>query len=308
MLARPGKLLVALLVVVGVSVGMVVTAGVLYQPTVEEVNNSWGTVTRETSEIRTEIVIDNPAPLGVNLGSVGVDYTASMNNLTMATGAERGVSIESGTNTIVLSTELDNGRIPDWWVTHINAGEQTTVTISVTVTLDLPLDTLSIAVPEQNQEITTDVLAPLNSDEDRAVNAFGRTLLTVERTRADWQTATRDRTPMDLSATVENPNPSPIVFSKIGYTIRMNDITVAEGESDEEVVIPPKSTETIETTAVIDNAKLDDWWVTHLRNGEETTMEVEFYAVVEYGGYSRKVPLEFFTYRETIETDVLGTE
>jgi hypothetical protein len=88
----------------------------------------------------------------------------------------------------------------------------------------------------------------------------------------------------------------------------MNGVPVGEGSTESAVVIPPGETRTIRTTARIDNAALDEWWVTHLERNQVTTLRLDFAARVDLQATTVRVPLDPLTYTETIETDLFGTK
>jgi LEA14-like dessication related protein len=291
------------LVVSAAGVGAALSTGVvsLEPPTVESVENEWGEVTDERTGIDTHVAVNNPNGVGIP-GVASVSYDVAMNDVTVASGSSGGLSLSPGTNEVTLQTHIDNEKIPAWWATHVNNGEQTTV--SVQPSIDAAF--VSKSLPSQDRTFETDILSSFNSDESRSMEVGGRTLLTVEQTRASWGEATEEETPLRFSGTVSNPNDAPIVFSKIGYAVTMNDVTVAEGTTDEGVHIGAGATETIHVNSTFDNGKLDEWWVSHLRNDENTTLDVQMFAVVETDDGTQRVPLPFLSERVIFETDILG--
>ncbi|WP_233562796.1 hypothetical protein [Haloarcula sp. Atlit-120R] len=56
-------------------------------------------------------------------------------------------------------------------------------------------------------------------------------MLYVNETRGAWDRAnlTQSETPLHLAFDTYNPKPYPYTITKVGYTIRMNDVTVGEG-------------------------------------------------------------------------------
>jgi len=151
--------------------------------------------------------------------------------------------------------------------------------------LKLPAESLT-----RNRTFQTNLLEPLETEETRRFSAFGREVLVVDETDAQWGQATAERTPIDASARVTNSLPAPIPVTEIQYTVRMNGIVVGSGQAAEQTVLPAQSTRTLEARAVIDNSKLDDWWVTHLRNNQTTRLTVTFDATVQYGAVERTLP------------------
>ena len=298
-------------VVLIAAVGTAYVLGVVGTPSVVAVENRFGEVTNETTEVETDLVVDNPNPVGVTLGGTTVDYTVRMNGVAMANGTKEGLSVERGNSTLPFTTRMRNERIPDWWVTHVENGENTTVVVDATVTSSA-LGNRSAEL-QQEQHVETDLVGAFASDETRRVNAsrplVSDPVLYVNRTTAGWGHVSGKRTPIDTSFLVYNPKAVPYAITEVGYTIAMNDIVVGEGSSDREYVIEGRTTENVSTTTAIRNERLDEWWVSHLRNDQITELRIDFYAEIELpGGSEIRVPLDALTYERTVETDIFGTK
>ncbi len=301
-----GKLLVGvvtLLVVTAGGLGIALTSGIVTvgQPSVSNVDATWGGVSAKTTEIRTSIDVNNPSSVGMP-SVVDLDYRVGMNDVTVAKGTKKNIGLPSGQSTISMTTRMDNRKIPAWWASHINNGEKTTVSISPTVSVPL----FSKRLPAQKRTFHTDLLSAFDSNETRTMTAGNREILRVTKTNASWGHATTERTPLYVNATVENPTSGEVVFSKLGYTITMNDVTVANGTTDGEVHMKPGKKTTFGIDSTFDNGKLPEWWESHVENGEKTTMDVQFYAVMHEDGKTRKVDLPFLSKRVVFTTDVLG--
>ncbi|NHN59034.1 MULTISPECIES: LEA type 2 family protein [Halorussus] len=304
------RILFSVVLLAGVAVAGGVSLGVLGAPSVGGINNSFGNVTEDTTEIRTDIAVSNPNPVGVSLGGVSVSYDVTMNDVAMANGTKEGVSVGAGNSTVELATLMDNDRIPAWWVSHVRNGERTTLRVDASVrsaTLGRRFE-----APPVDREISTDLISQFNSTETRPVNA-NRPLVSdpvayVNETGARWGEVTKSETPIALRFEVYNAKTLPLAITEIGYNITMNDVAVGSGESQTGHVIEGHSSETIETRTVIRNARLDDWWVSHLRNDQVTELRIDFYARVELAGETFRIPLDGMTYTKTIETDILGSK
>ncbi|MFC7082233.1 LEA type 2 family protein [Halorussus caseinilyticus] len=302
-LGKVAAVLAAGLVVSAAGLGAAVSAGVvsLQPPSVESVENQWGEVSQERTGIQTKIVVNNPNEVGVP-GVAGVSYDVAMNDVTVAEGSSGGVSLSPGRNEVTLRTDIDNEKIPAWWASHINNGEKTTVSVRPSVEASV----LSKGLPDRDRTFETDMLSSFDSDTAQSVQFGNETLMTVEETEASWGQATAERTPLRFAGTVSNPNGAPITFSKVGYEVSMNDVTVAEGTTEDGIEIAGESTETIRINSTLDNRKLDDWWVSHLRNDEQTTLDVSVFAVAETDEGTRRVPLPFMSQQVVFETDILA--
>jgi len=303
-----GLLVVAVAAVAGGSVAL----GVLGTPSVASVDNHFAGVSNQTTTVATNLTVTNPNPVGVQLGGIGVNYTVSMNSVEMAQGDRQGVGIGTGNSTLAFSTEMQNDRIPPWWVTHIDNGETTTVGIDATVTSST-LGGRSVSV-NQERTIETDLLSQFNSTETRPVEAdqplVSDPVLYINETRGAWdqENLTQSETPLNLAFDVYNPKPYPYTITKVGYTVRMNDVTVGEGETDRGYVLSPGQETTLEANTAIQNGNLDRWWVTHLQRNQRTDLYIDFYLVLEGGGEQFRVDLDAIDYQQDIETDIFGNK
>ncbi|WP_254545361.1 LEA type 2 family protein [Halomarina pelagica] len=300
-LLRIAGVVVVLLLLAGTAYGLVAVD----RPRVEAVDNDWGTVTQEWTEVETQLLVENPRLLRVGEAVANVEYTVSFNGIEMAHGQKKSIALSGERDVVNLSTRIDNDDIPEWWASHVEHNETTTVRVNPAVDVEYAGMRIPVESATRTRTVHTSLLEPLRTEENRRITASNRTLLIVNGTDARWGNATVERTPIHASATVTNPTPVPIPVTDIEYTIRMNGIVVGNGTAAGRTVVPPGETKTLETRAVIDNSKLDEWWVTHVRNDETTRMTVDFYATVELFGNRYRLPLESLSYERTFHTDIL---
>ncbi len=289
--------------------------GVFGVPQLNGIDNEFGTVNETDTEIRTNVSVNNPNPIGVSIGGVKIDYTVAMNDLPMANGTKNGVSIQTGNSSVEFVTYLNNTRIPEWWYTHIRNGEQTEVGIEATVTHSQLGESPPI---EETENVETDILSSFDSTETREINAnrelVDDPVLYINETEGGFgDNLTRERTPIDLDFTMYNPKQYPYAVTEIGYTINMNNVTVGEGTTTGEQILAPESTSTLSAETVIQNERLDQWWVSHLENNEETTLTIDSYVVVDpdvpgVNVEPVRIDSDELDYETTIETDILGQD
>lgn len=312
-----GTAVLALVVLVAVAFA----AGVFGVPSVEEVDNEFGDVNQSTTEIETDVVVSNPNPVGTDPLGVSIGYSVRMNEVTVADGQKSGLGVGSGTSTVDLTTMLDNEKIPEWWESHIRNGERTELTIDATVSSSTLLGQ-SITVSPSPETIETDVLSAVNTEEERPIDVPPTPAnpdLVITETRAEWGTVENGSTPIEMQFDVLNPRGDgptgqvPYVVTKLDYVVTMNGITVGEGSTQTEQVIRVGETETLETAAAIRTEKLDEWWVSHLRNDQQTTLVIEFRPTVQLEDpvsgetVTRTLPTPI-TYESTIETNIFGNQ
>jgi len=311
-----GTVVVALIVLVGGGFLL----GVFGVPSVTGVQNQFGTVNDTATVIETDLSVNNPNPIGVALGGASVNYTVFMNDVPMASGLKEGLAVGSGNSTLNFTTVMRNEQIPQWWYTHIREDEETQVLIDARVRSST-LGGQTVELP-QEKTVETDIVGAFNSDETRPVDAnqpvVSDPVLYINETSADWddENLSPEQTPINMSFTVYNPKPAPYTVTRIGYNITMNEIAVGEGGTEEAIVIPPGETRTIRANTVINNTRLDEWWVSHLQNNQVTRLYIDFSLVVESEAFGQvpgesgtiTLPADPLDYEETIETDMFGTK
>ena len=302
--------LVAVLLLAAVLGGAAAT-GALGAPAVTGVENRFAGVNDTSTAIESTVGIRNPNPIGVTLGGVTVDYAVGMNGIRMAEGVKRGVAVDSGESNLTLATRMDNEKIPGWWVSHIENGEHTDLAVHAQVRSKTVGE--SFDAPTITRDVDTDLISQFNSTETRAIRSerplAPDPIMYVNETSARWGAVGDNRTDIELTFEVYNPNSHPLTVSELGYDVSMNDVAVGNGSTERGYVIPPNSRETVEATVTIRNEKLDEWWVSHLERNQVTDLRIDFHAKLDVGQLGTvRVPLDPLTYNRTIETDIFGTK
>lgn len=274
-------------------------------PTVEHTDSEWGTVTGATTEVATTVTLSNTTGLGRvrELARIDVDRQVAINGVRVANAASTVDRIpEDGR--LTTTTALANDRVPEWWARHINNGESSTIAIGSDTVVDLGFTRLELAAPEDRRTLTTDILSTLATDEGSPVVVDGRTVLQSGPTTARWGEATPDRAPLTVRTTMSNEVRAPVEISAIDYEVSINGVTLADDVARETRRIRPGDTEEIALSVVLDNAKMDQWWVSHLRNGQQSAVSVDVTATVTVAGRTETVALESFSTDTTFTTDV----
>lgn len=170
-------------------------------PHVESMSNAFGGVTEESTVVESRIIVQNPNNESIP-GAAQVKYGIQMNGIEMGDGKQGGLGLDPGRNEITLTASLDNEKIPAWWVTHVNRGERTHLTISPSVSFtELPLDT---ELPAQNQTIRTDLLGAFDREGPQSMTLNNATIMTISNQSARWGKANAKRTPIVVISTVES--------------------------------------------------------------------------------------------------------
>jgi len=301
LLLKVAALGVVLTVVVGGSVGFVGYQYSRNPPQVESVNSEWGDVSEGQTEIETDVVVSNPNDVGIPK-VVDLQYTTTLNGVTVIEGSTSSVGVSPGRNEIAIPATMDNRAIAEWWVTHVNNGEQSRMAVTATVVAPGGVEQ---SIPVRSSTIETNMLDSMQSSGARTVTVQGEEFVTIEEQSAAWGTADMERTPIDFSATLTNNHDHGLTLDGLGYVITMNDVVVGEGRTTDGVTIRPGESGEVGVTAAIDTPKMADWWATHVSNDESTRMTVAMFGLVERDGELRRVPFELFAQDLRFTTNLL---
>lgn len=292
----------------------------------------WGNITEERTEIVTTLWVKNPNAIGLSSNNLRATYQIQLNGVNLAEGNKDGIDIQSGNNTIQLSTYLRNNRIEDWWVNYISSNETINVRASGEVHIG---DTVTFGFPEQSRtllENSTPVLTSLTNaarglegeytksesvgagptEEDVTVG------YEIQRGWATWGTVNEDDTTVLFHLQIHNPGdvPVPAVPDGLGVSVDMNDIRLFRAQEDavsprnveQDEVIRPGETREVVLAVTMDNDKVDNWFTSHVRRGEYSNVTVQLQLVfnIDETGTTLRVPREGgITYQCELQTGIL---
>jgi LEA14-like dessication related protein len=275
-------------------------------PSVTDTDQRWGEVTDATTEIRTDASLDTPDDPGLAaLLSLDVTQTTTINGIQVARGSTVLDTVEPGSDTLSLTSLKDNGEVPEWWARHLNDGERSQVVTTPAATADVGATKFDADLGTRESAFTTDLLAGMNGDRNEEVQVQGRTALVVTGVSSEWGRATADTAPIQTRTAVRNELATPVTVESIQYTVTTNGVTLADRRTRVGQVIDPQSSDTVKARLVLDNSRMDRWWVRHVRNGEQSTFDVDVTATVSVPGQRERVALDSLGQESTIETDVL---
>lgn len=299
-----GIIIIVLFVVI---IGFVIAGfftGALGIPSIKNIDNSWGEVTADTTEIITNVTIENPNPFAILLSQI--EYTITMNNITMAEGLDKGVTIGEGESTIQISSFLDNSKISQWWPSHIMNNEITILEVIPRVVLDAWLLHPPVEVPSRTQTITTDFLNSITNTEARDVT-IGPLNVTIHSVSAEWGNISEDWIELILNTSIYNPYPKILsIIPQVGCEITMNNVSIGNGSAEDSLTIQAYNDSSISIVTFINNNKLDEWFVTHIQNSEHTRIDMIFDLTVEFEGISYTLD-NLITYGYYFDTNILSS-
>lgn len=225
------------------------------KPEIREISHRWGEVTHSTTEIVTEVKVFNPNPISLPLKDVLTEVY--INNLKIGQGSALKAEIKASSESdIVISTKLENGKIPEWWVSHIKSGEKSTMALNGFLVFDLKVTEFRYPFELRNS-IETNILEGLSSDKEEKVN-LGPIGLTIRSVKSYWGEVNEDYTEIVTLATIRNDNLIPITLPKFYCLVKMNEVTLAEGSSKIAAIIEPRSEATVTLITKLDNKMLNE--------------------------------------------------
>ncbi len=292
------KLLIMLVLFVAISASF---AG-CSKPEVRSIKMHWGAVNSSVTQIIADVNVSNSLPFSIPLS--GVNVKIYMNGIEMGTGHSVGkTTIAPPGSTIRLVINLMNSRLTDWWVSHVENGETTTVKIVSDLQFSIFGFKFGIPVTRTN-EFKTNLLGGIAKNTNVDIVVDGLKIGEVKDLNLRWGDVSHDTTQIIASATVVNNMPVPLYIKFFRYHIYMNGIDMGEGDITGSSVIGPRSQKRVEFTMLLQNSKIPKWWVTHIRNGETTTVKIVAGFGLKYGG--REVFLPLKSYKYTFHTNILS--
>ena len=251
------------------------------QPEVKSVHTQWGEVSDQYSELLVTVDISNPLPF---LPLKDVESYIYVNGIQIA----KGNAVEIGKDRLVLSIKIENDRIRDMWVSHLQRGERSEMLIKVIPVINLLITEYRYPV-ELKEEFVTDILGM--SFPDQSVTVAGRKIFVLKDIGLELGSVDNLRTEIFVKGTAVNNAPVSLNVRKLEYRILMNGIVMGEGTEDLNIALKSGEQVGIRVPVTMDNTKLPEWWVSHVKNGEHTTVRVEAKMYIEFMGIEYPVPV-----------------
>ncbi|MFP4642230.1 MAG: LEA type 2 family protein [Dehalococcoidia bacterium] len=291
------------------------------KPEIKGTSLEWGEVTSSTTELIATIDVYNPNPISLPIKKVVCDVT--MNDIHMGSAETKDLSIKKNTeSSLKIAASIDNSKIPEFWTEHLRQDEQSTVIVDVKTVFDLIVTDFTYPF-QKKTSIQTNLLGNMSKAgpiplEEKIELPTGQeeTIFkaSLESLSGKWGDITSDSAEMLLSATVDNQNPYPLTIPKIINNIDINDIPMVSGESETDYTVPPKSKTDINATATADFSHMDEWFVSHIQNGEKSTFNYQISLAIDLPGEvaeqlgQEKLVLPVWEGSKTFTTNIIGAK
>jgi LEA14-like dessication related protein len=310
--------------------GIFPPGGNIEQPSmsVEDIGD-WGDVTDNSIEVIHTFSVQNPNPTGVEIGeSITVGVQLEFNGIRLGSVQKSGLDIDRGDNTVMISSELQQDRIAEFWARFINQDE----TIHARVSADIQVEAgpgFSFSTPPVQKSVLTDeqpvsdALASIGDemegtyskevDTDEIANEYrpasglnigsSGTLTaeyTVERVEFEWGSVSPDQTELLIHMRVRNTGDTllPGVPDGTAVDILLNDIEVfqvrneaiAVRNADRDSVLRRGETQSYTLVVTAENQNIEEWFTTFASQGEQSTVRGELEFFFSLGGASVSIP------------------
>lgn len=179
----------------------VVSDPVLY---VNETSAAWGSVSESETPMEMAFVVYNPKSVPYTVSSIG--YEIGMNDVAMGSGeTEQAYTIPpKSSRTIRATTAIENEKLDEWWVSHLERNQVTDLRIDFYARIELPSGQ-EIRVPldamTYRETIETDIFGTKAGGNQRAGGSS---------TPAGAETPTGTAEPTETPSSTATPTPGPL--------------------------------------------------------------------------------------------------
>ncbi len=178
----------------------VVSDPVLY---VNETSAEWGNATEDRTELKLTFVVHNPKSYPVAVSELG--YDISMNDVDVGDGATESEYVipPHSTETIEATTYIENDRLDEWWVSHLERNQTTDLRIDFSAKLDAGGTTFTVPLDPLTYEKTfeTDIFGNKASGTDSTGDSSADGDASGETTTESSETATESKTTTESERT-----------------------------------------------------------------------------------------------------------
>jgi len=280
------KLAVSVIVTVAGIGGAAYFAGVVKKPDAGlQDRGDW--IPEEELNVESTAYVQNPNLVGLNISTLDADYRLKMNDVKLAEGSKKGVSVPKNSNkTLEFRSRLETENIPEWWVSHLKNGETSELRIPIKASMKLGPLPISGGYTYKDS-ISTGIESTLSKSISELEGNYSRTLgpdagleandfkITVVDASSRFGDVSKETTELVIPLKIKNRNNYAVPTPKMKGSLEMNGVKVAEFNSNNvetasDTNIPPGGSKKIIIKAEMSNQNIDKWFESHARNKEKT--------------------------------------
>jgi LEA14-like dessication related protein len=317
-------------VAIAILIGVAFFAGALQLPSagVEDIGD-WGEVTDEKIEIIHTLNIQNPNPLGAQIGdATTLRILLQLNGIQIGEVQKSGLNIQQGNNSVAVTSELQQDRIAEFWSKFINQDETIHAKISPKIEINAGPG-FAISSPSVQVSALTDerpVSDALQNMGDEMEGSYGKSVstddiaqdyrpasgfdigpsatvkaeYTIESVDFEWGSVSPEETELIINMRVRNTGDTPLpgVPDGLVVNILLNEIEVFHTESeaisleniDRDSVLRPDETRTYTLVATAENQNIEEWLTSYASQAEQSSVRGELEFQFNLGDTSISIP------------------
>jgi LEA14-like dessication related protein len=284
-LGRAVKVLVALVVVIAVIGGLAyyfIFRGGVVNITGVELWIDPERVTESSTPVEAHIGLNNTFPVSVKIE--GGSLRVILSDLPLVNVEIPTQEVRSGSSVLVVKAVIDNTLLDDFWYRHLSGGERSDLSIEGSLRVSTPIGPLDIPV-KYTSTVETRIF-PVKQVLNREYDAGLLGKVVVKDVTVELTEVTPSETRLKASLSVENKLKAiPLYVNWIVFDVRTGKgLVLGSGELEAPKLIAPGETDTVVFNMVLDNTKIPKLWVEHLRNRENTTIEIRIWLRVSILG------------------------
>jgi LEA14-like dessication related protein len=273
-----------------------------------EDRGDWANVTEDSINITSQGYVHNPNSFDLNLSSLSIGYGLEMNGVELARGGKDGLTIDSEkNNTLSVETSLNPEKVPEWWVKHMQNGEVSELNVPLTLDFNLLGKPINIDGVSYTDTIETDLESKMDNaiSQVKGTYSWSPTSAEISETEieivdgsAEFGRVTEEETPLLVTFEIRNPNSYPIPAPQFNGELVMNSIEIAKWQANEVTVakapengvIAPGETQEVKLKVDMSNEDIDDWFVSHAEQEEQTVGEINLRLGFDIAGHTFQIP------------------
>jgi LEA14-like dessication related protein len=237
-------------------------------------------VTQDETTVRSDIVVNNPNPIGIAVGSARLELTVRLNDVVVGHGESADINLDRGESSTTVVTTFSNSRLTEWWASHLADGEHTDWDVDVRLATSMFGRGVSARVLDVQGQFETSLLQQIEAVRPPPLMIGGYGVEFVE-TDLEWGDSSAQKSSVEGRLMVKNNTPVDVTVSRLGFDLVMNDVIVGHGETQPDQVIAASQTSAVTADMEIDHSAMVRWWPTHIAEHEQSTLQARVSVVVE---------------------------
>lgn len=237
-------------------------------PQVNSLSYSLNRIDMSGIGMNTVLKVHNPNLFDANLN--GGDLEFYLNDIKIGTAKLNQASSlpAQSDGQISMGMILDVNRMSEWLKTHIQRGESSIVKVKGVLSVGVALLTIQYPVNEQ-RNFKTNLLDNLSLATIKKLALLPG--LSVQSIKSTWGQVNGDQVQLSHVIQFRNDTGIQITSPQLRFEIEANGIAILNGQTNKPVEVH-SGDNTVSLATFVSTSKTVEWFVSHLKNGEKTSL------------------------------------